>query len=142
MLVRVEKGRTQNCSQCDLSESTMSCAAGRQHESYLSLMFGLCERWGRPILGLRESGGGRGFASRKLASWWHGHGRRHRQLLIHSGYLRMGPLGRCVTLQSIPRSRWKRTSRFVGNPTSFCSGSEPWARVDRFSGLCCGDLSF
>ena len=37
--------------------------------------------WGRPILGLREAGGGRGLAFRKLAFrklafCWHAHGRR------------------------------------------------------------------
>ena len=59
------------------------------------------------------------------------------RLLVHSGYLRIGPKGRCVTLQSIPRSSRLGIPGFVGNPTSFWSGSEPWVRVDRFFGLCC-----
>ena len=51
----------------------------------------------------------------------------YRRLLRHSGYLRMGLDPTCVTLQRIPRSSWLGIPGFVGNPTSFWSGSEPWA---------------
>ena len=44
---------------------------------------------GRHILGLREAGGGRGLAFRKLAFCWQGHGRRQ-----HYRGMVAGPFGR------------------------------------------------